>query len=377
MQQRTFGVEEELLLVDPATGQAHPSSAEVVRLSRSSGVRSPGDAAPGEKDVVETELMREQVEIGSSPCSDLGDLRADLAKRRLVAAEAAEAAGLRLVATATSPLPSTPSITDDDRYRRLVDRFGLSGREQLSCGCHIHVSIASREEGVAVLDRLRPWLPVLLALSTNSPFWQGQDSGYLSYRSQVWGRFPTAGPTGVFGSVERYDETVRALVASGTVLDEAMVYFDARLSRSYPTVEVRVADVCLQPQDALLLAALSRALVETASRQWREGRPPPPVPTELLRVASWRAAATGITGDLVDVGSGARPVPAAELLGRLVQHAGPALQDAGDLDAVRDLLAEAGERGTGAQQQLAAYRSGGSLADVAAHAADLTVAGLR
>ncbi|MDT0323939.1 YbdK family carboxylate-amine ligase, partial [Streptomyces millisiae] len=132
----------------------------------------------------------------------------------------------------------------------------------------------SDEEGVAVLDRVRCWLPVLLALTANSPFWQGQDTRYASYRSRVWGRWPSAGPVELHGSAERYHEQVAALVSTGVLKDEGMVYFDARLSRSYPTVEVRIADVCQDPADTVLLAALTRALVETAAREWRAGEPP-------------------------------------------------------------------------------------------------------
>ena len=140
-------------------------------------------------------------------------------------------------------------------------------------------------EGVAVLDRIRGWLPCLLALSANSPFWQGHDSGYASFRSQVWGRWPSAGPTGLFGSAETYHATTRAMIASRTILDLGMVYFDARLSAQHPTVEVRVADVCLDADDAVLMAGLVRALVDTAARSWR---------ARLSRGAdSYRAAAAG------------------------------------------------------------------------------------
>ena len=130
----------------------------------------------------------------------------------------------------------------------------------------MHVGVASDAEGVAVLDRIGPWLAPLLALSANSPYWMGDDSGYASFRSQVWSRWPTAGPTRLFGTPEAYHAAVQGLVATGTILDQGMVYFDARLSARYPTVEIRVADVCLSADTATLLAALARGLVETAAR---------------------------------------------------------------------------------------------------------------
>ena len=140
-------------------------------------------------------------------------------------------------------------------------------------GCHVHVSISSPDEGVAVLDRIRPWLPVLLALSANSPFWQGRDSAYASFRYQAWTRWPSAGPTDAFGTVEVYRQTVQQMVRTGTLLDTGMVYFDARLSDHYPTIEIRISDVCLYADDAALIAALARALVETEARLPAE-RPP-------------------------------------------------------------------------------------------------------
>ena len=160
----------------------------------------------------------------------------------------------------------------------------MVAREQITCGFHVHVSIESREEGVGVLDRIRPWLPVLLALSANSPFWKAENTGFASYRTQMWSKWPTAGPTDVFGSAAGYDRAIAGLIGTGVLLDEAMVYFDARLSKDNPTVEIRVADICLYAEDAAVLAAVIRALVETSAREWRLGTAPPAVDTGTLRL---------------------------------------------------------------------------------------------
>jgi carboxylate-amine ligase len=159
----------------------------------------------------------------------------------------------------------------------------------------VHVSISSPDEGVAVLDRIRPWLPVLLAISANSPFWQGRDSAYASYRYQAWSRWPSAGPTEPFGSTEVYRQTVQQMVSTGALLDSGMVYFDARLSEHYPTVELRISDVCLYADDAALIAALARALVETEARLWRAGSAIPAHRIEMLRLASVIEATAAIT----------------------------------------------------------------------------------
>jgi glutamate---cysteine ligase / carboxylate-amine ligase len=134
---------------------------------------------------------------------------------------------VQVAALGTSPVAVEPELTDSSRYQKMADAFGLTAYEQLTCGCHVHVQISSPEEGIAVLDRIGPWLAILLALSANSPFWQGRDSAYASFRYQAWGRWPCAGPTGVFGSARAYQDTVRQMVRTGTVLDTGMIYFPA------------------------------------------------------------------------------------------------------------------------------------------------------
>jgi glutamate---cysteine ligase / carboxylate-amine ligase len=332
----TVGVEEEFLLVDAESGQ--PRAVSHLALA--------GDA-PSE---LTGELQQEQVETGTRPCVSLDELGAELRRARARAAAAAASAGAELAALGTSPLPVEPTIAPSPRYEEMRRRFGLTAAEELTCGCHVHVAVASDDEGVAVLDRIRPWLAPLLALTANSPFWQGLDSGYASYRQQVWQRWPSAGAYAPFGSADDYHATVRAMVDTGTVLDPGMMYFDARLSADHPTLEVRVADVCLDADDAVLLAALVRGLVGTALREWRAGTPADPVRLELLRLAAWRAARSGVEGDLLDPGSW-RPRPAREVLDRLVAHVTPALDDAGDLACVRALLGQVLARGTGARAQ--------------------------
>jgi carboxylate-amine ligase len=271
--------------------------------------------------------------------------------------------GAELAALATSPVPVDPEVFPSLRYRRMAQRFGMAAQEQLTCGTHIHVAITSEEEGVGVLDRIRPWLAVLLALSGNSPYWQGEDSSYASYRAQVWSRWPSAGPTELFGSAQAYQHTVRALVDSETILDEGMIYFDARLARNYPTVELRVPDVCMHAQDAALLAVLARALVETAAREWAAGRSAPLMRTEALKLASWRASRSGLEGALIHPHT-QRPAPAHEVVRALVDHVQPGLEHSCEAEEVRGLLEDLLGRGNGASLQRAACGRNGRLVDV-------------
>jgi carboxylate-amine ligase len=224
---------------------------------------------------------------------------------------------------------------------------------------------------VAALDRIRPWLPVLLALSANSPFWQGRDSAYASFRYQAWGRWPTAGPTDAFSTVEAYRQTVWRMARTGTLLDTGMVYFDARLSEHYPTLEIRIADVCLHADDTTLIAALSRALVETEARRWSAGEAVPPDRLEMLRLASWRASRSGVADVLVHPLTGV-PEPTGTVAKALVDHVSDALDDAGDKPVVTELLANLLGRGNGAVFQRKAYQEGGHLPAMVDRASEVT-----
>jgi carboxylate-amine ligase len=372
---RTVGIEEELLLVDATTGAPLTLAPLVIdrapaRLRRPVQVGSTrhSDEPSGQ---VRSEMQQQQIEINTAPREALGDLGLDLRAWRSAAAQAAGELGARVVATGMSPLRGTPVPTVDLRYAAIVGRFGLTAREQLTCGCHVHVSVASDDEAVGVLDRIRRWLPALLAISANSPYWQGQDTGYASFRSQAWARWPTAGPTEVFGSALKYHAVVDELVETGVLLDRKMVYFDARLSASYPTVEIRVTDVCLRVEDAVLIAALCRALVDTAAEAWAAGEDFPNGSTELLRLATWRAGHDGVDGVLLDPFT-ARPLPAADVVNRLVAHVRPALIAAGDLETVERQVATVLERGSGARRQRA-LGSGHGLDVVVAELARATL----
>ena len=254
----------------------------------------------------------------------------------------------------------------------MAERFGIVTSEQLTCGCHVHVSVASDEEAVGVLDRIRVWLPSLLALSANSPFWQGRDTGYASFRSPVLGRWPVSGPTDIFGSAEGYRAVVGGMLASEVILDEGMVYLDARCSHRFPTVEIRVADACLDVRDSVLLAALCRGLVETAAGEWAAGEPPPPVPTSLLRLASWQAARWGNCDRLLDPVT-PRPRPAPDVIAALVDHVSAALVVYGDGDLVAERIERVFLRGNGATRQRQVYEKTGRLVDVVAALARATV----
>lgn len=377
---RSVGVEEELLIVEPDTGRPRALAGAVIRAA-GPGAEEPGGGGrwaverwTGKPEAVrplEFELQKQQLEIDTRPCRSLDELSRELRRCRATAAAAAARAGVTVAALGTSPLAVHPEVVPTSRYQAMAAVFGLTAQEQLTCGCHVHVGICSAEEGVAVLDRIQPWLATLLALSANSPFWQGVDSAYASFRYQAWGRWPCSGPTGQFGSATAYQATVQQMIDTQTLLDPGMVYFDARLSQHYPTIEVRIADVCQHADDAVLIAALIRGLVETEARNWQAGRPVRPARTEQLRLATWRASRSGLDDVLINPVT-FRPDKAAAVTGLLAGHVRDALADAGDTSPVTDLLDAVLHRGNGAAAQRSAYQRRGRLMDVITAAATIT-----
>jgi len=375
---RSFGVEEEFLLVDARTGSHAPVGESLIAgraaekpMHVTGGISSRSGATPG--NTLTTEVQREQIEAVSAPFTGLSDLAAALREGRAAADRQAMVFGARAAALGTSPLPVSPHLVRSSRYLAMEARFGLALREQLMCGFHVHVSVDSAEEGVAVLDRIRIWLPILIALSANSPFWQGKDTGYASFRYQVWRRWPTAGPTEIFGSAQAYHDLVEMLLSCNVLLDGAMIYFDARLSATYPTVEIRVPDVCTEAAHAVAVAAIARALVETAARDWAEGKPVPAVPAEMLRLASWRASRFGIQEDLIHPEMN-RPRPAEACVKALLDHIQPVLTETGDRTLVEKTVREIMANGSGARRQRTVMHSTGNFRKVIMDAVERTTA---
>ncbi len=313
---RKVGVEEELLLVDPATGELANAAGAVLHEHRTERGDTPPPSASRD---LEGELLRHMVETHTEPTDDLAEIARQLRQARRTAIAAAEESGVAVVAVATAPLgAATPEVSVNPRYERIVQEFGDTGRGAGTLGMHVHVDVADDEEGVRVIDGLRPWLPLLTALTSNSPYASGRDTGYASWRQQVWTRWPTSGTAEPYGSAAEYHRVSDTLIRVGAAFDEGMLYFDARLSATYPTVEIRVADTCTDVDDAVLATALARALVETLAER---SEPRDPARSDLLRAAWWRAARYGLTGDLV------HPVtwdlvPAAEALRALAEEVG-------------------------------------------------------
>jgi carboxylate-amine ligase len=353
----TIGVEEEYHLVDRSSGHLAARVDDVLPEADERGV--------GED--VSHELKRTQIEIGTVVCSSLEDVRADLVRLRTEVSAAAAANGLAILAAGSHPMASMldDDITDEPDYRAIADRYAHLAREQTVCGCHVHVGVADRELAIAALNVARPWLPVLLALSASSPFWDGEDTGYASYRTEVFGRWPTAGPPEPFASRAEFDGVVADLLATGSIDAPARIYWDARPSARYETIEIRVADVCTSIDDAVLVAGLAAGLVRAGVVAALDGAVPAPVRPEVVRAARWRAARYGLSGDLVDVVT-MRAAPAADVVWRLVDVVAPQLAAWGELDRVTALVTDVLARGSSAERQRQEHARRRSLDDVVA-----------
>ena len=351
----TFGVEEEFLLVDPRTGEPAPRNTAVAREAERRGI------------TLQLELSSCQVETTSTVAATSAELGEELTRSRRAAAHAAEASGVQLLASGLPPAtPHKFPVTDTERYRRIGAAFGMIAHEQGICGCHVHVEVPDRAAAVHVSNWLRPWLPSLLALSANSPVYRNADSGYASWRSVLWRRWPTAGPPPFFPSPDEYDRTVRMLIDSEVILDRKMIYWDVRPSENFPTVEVRVSDVPATVAETVLLATLVRASVMTALEARGRGDKPGRLPPAALRAAYWKAAHDGLSGHALDLVHGRVAVPAREQLGALVQRVRPALEALGEYDRVVAELDRVAAEGNGAMRQRGAWQKRENVLDVIA-----------
>ncbi|MFI6243520.1 glutamate--cysteine ligase [Micromonospora sp. NPDC050795] len=349
----TLGVEEEFLLLDPDSGRNLPVADQVL-----AALRGPA------REQSRQEFRHSMVEMVTPVCADLTELRAHLVTLRRSAADAATAAGARLVAVGATPVAEPHrTVPDEPRYHAMSRRYGPVAHDPAVCGCHVHVGLPDRELAVQVCNHLRVWLPVVQAITTNSPLHDGYDTGHASWRSMQLERWPSIGPTPYFDSGADYDSTVDELIAAGIMLDAAMVYWYARPSSAYPTVEVRVGDVCTEVDDAVLVAALVRSLVATLADDVRAGVDAPNVRDCLVAAAHWRAAHDGLDGELIDLRAGGTR-PAWALVDEMMAVIAPALLRHGDLGYVLAQLARLRRDGTGAARQRRVLERAGDLRGV-------------
>jgi carboxylate-amine ligase len=355
----TTGVEEEFQLIDVETGHLVSRAVEVL--------------AAAANPALEHEMHLSQIEVATPICTSLGQLRGELDGLRTAVDRAARSEGCRVVSAGTHPdvLWDKQELTPSPRYDFIRNHYAQLGREQVVFGQHVHIGIPNQELRIQVMNRVRPWLSVLLALTASSPYWEGRDTDYASYRSVIFGRWPTFLTPDTFSSWSEFSKLVDDLTHSGSIADARSLYWTVRPSSRFPTLEFRVCDACTTLDEVVLATGLTRALARTAILEAEAYLPVPPVRAELIRAAEWQAARWGLEGNLVDPRSG-QDHPAKSVVDIFLDHIGPGLDANGERDEVTDLLGRVLTHGNSATRQRRAFAKRGSLTDVVAMLGDET-----
>ncbi|MBI3516810.1 MAG: carboxylate-amine ligase [Proteobacteria bacterium] len=343
----TVGIEEEYHLVDRATRDlASDPPAGLL------------DECKAELDQqVSPEFLRTQIEVGTRVCTSLAEARADLARLRATVARVAGRHGLAPIAAATHPFANwdAQKPTDAQRYNTIARDLQMVGRRLVICGMHVHVGVEDEELRIDLMNQVAYFLPHLLALSTSSPFWRGEDTGLKSYRVSVFNGLPRTGLPEMFASWGEYQRHIRMLTTAGVIDDATKLWWDVRPSARFPTLEMRITDICTRLDDTISIAALFRCLLRMLWRLRRDNQRWRLYARMLVEENRWRAQRYGTDDGLVDFGKGAI-VPYAQLLEEilvLTAEDAAAFGCTAEVAGARDILA----RGTSADRQRAVFNA--------------------
>jgi glutamate---cysteine ligase / carboxylate-amine ligase len=363
----SIGIEEEYQTVDPVTFD--------LRSHIQTELMAQGKRVMKEK--VKSEMHQAVVEVGTGVCRDMGEARADLMTLRRQMVSLAEQNGLQLVAGATHPFADwrVQDISPDERYLQVVEDMQLVARSNLIFGLHVHIGIEDRETAIHLMNQVRYFLPHLLALSANSPFWLGMNTGLKSYRCKVFDKFPRTNIPDEFASWADYERFVNLLIRTNCIDNAKKIWWDVRPHPFFPTIEVRICDLPMRVDETLAIAALIQATVymlwmqHSGNRSWRT------YSRALIMENKWRASRYGIDGALIDFGRETE-APERQLIGEyleIIDDAAKALGSEREIEHIRWIL----EHGTGADRQLKAFeRANGDLRSVVQYMAEETRAGL-
>lgn len=341
----TMGIEEEYLLVDLESRNLASGVADKMRAKCQSAM--PGQITP--------EFLRSQIEVGTKVCKNIGEAREELVNLRGCIAEIGKEYGIAPIASSTHPFASwhKQQHTDHERYHTLARDMQASARRLLICGMHVHIGINDNDLRIDLMNQFTYFLPHILALSCSSPFWEGDNSGLQSYRLTVFDGMPRTRLPGVFSSYGEYQRHVDILISSGIMEDATKIWWDVRPSARYPTLEMRITDVCTRMEDALTVAALTQSILSmlyrlrVENKRWRQYSP------MLVQENRWRAMRYGSDQGLIDFGRG-EIVPYTELLDEVL---GMVAEDADRLGCTDEInhARNIVKRGNSAQQQVRVF----------------------
>ncbi len=349
----TIGIEEEYLLVDPATGDlaADPPEAILTECEKRLGER------------VKPEFLRAQIEVGTKVCGSIAEAREELGGLRRCIIEVAADHDLAVIAASSHPMADwdEQKRTEKERYDVLVQDMQTIARRLLICGMHVHIGIDDDDLRIDLMNQVTYFLPHLLALSTSSPFWQGQDTGLRSYRMAVWKELPRTGLPPSFRSYGEYRRTVGTLIEAGVIEDTSKIWWDVRPSAQFPTLEMRMTDICTRLEDTICIAALFRCLLRMLWRLRQDNQRWRGYDRFMVAENVWRAQRYGIDEGLIDFGK-RQIVPYATLFEEILRLI---REDAEHFDCVAEV--EHGrtiiEHGTSAHRQVARWNESKGACD--------------
>ncbi|MDR6806444.1 carboxylate-amine ligase [Dyadobacter sp. BE34] len=346
----TLGIEEEFQTIDPVTRNLRSHMSKLVE-----------DGKITLKERVKAEMHQAVVEVGTNICHNIQEAREEVTYLRKMILDLAEKQDLRVAAAGTHPFADWVDqlITDDPRYDQIIDEMRDVARGNLIFGLHVHVGIESRNEGIQIMNAVRYFLPHIYALSTNSPFWCGRNTGFKSYRSKVFDKFPRTGIPDFFSSAAEYDEYLALLIKTNCIDNGKKIWWDIRLHPFFNTIEFRMCDVPMRTDETICLAAIMQALVAKIHKLHSQNLSFRPYRRMLINENKWRAARYGISSKLIDFGK-QEEVEYKILIHELLEFIDDVVDELGsrkEIEYIHQIL----EMGTGADRQLAVFEETGSL----------------
>jgi carboxylate-amine ligase len=340
----TIGVEEELMILDGETCNLANQIEDVIEAYDGDGIVKP-------------ELLQSVLEIATEPCQDVGEAGEQLRALRRGVAEAAAGRGLSIGSAGTHPfaLWEDQRVSADPRYRHLISALKFIARQEIIFGLHVHVGMDDADKAIHVANGMRVHVPILLALSANSPYWRSEDTGLSSTRMPIFRAFPRVGIPPVYDGWADFESRISFMVDAGVMEDYTYLWYDVRPHPNLGTVEVRAMDAQTHVEHTLALTALIQAMAKELAEHYEAGKQLGHYPYEMLDENKWLAARHGLEGELVDLPE-RRMVPARELARRLYDRLAGHAQDLGaasELEGILDLI----ERGTGAHRQRLVYEA--------------------
>ena len=361
----TLGIEEEFQIIDPETRELRSHMHQIVEGGKTTL-----------KEQVKAEMHQSVVEVGTNICKDIDEARREVTYLRKMIGEIALKQGLVFGAAGTHPFSrwQDQEITDHPRYHEIVDKLQDTARGNLIFGLHVHVGIPNREIGLQLMNQARYFLPHIFALSANSPFWLGRNTGFKSYRTKVFDKFPRTGIPDYFESVAEYDSYINLLIKTNCIDNGKKIWWDLRLHPFFETIEFRICDVPMRIDETIALAALIQAVVAKIYKLMKENLSFRNYKRALINENKWRAARYGIEGSLIDFGK-QEEVSTKDLIYELLAFVDDVVDDLGSRHEIK-YIEKMLENGTGADRQLKIYESTGDLKDVVDYIVSETNQGL-